>query len=62
MCREMEALREEGREEAQTENAIKMLKLHLLTYEQIAECTGLTLDKVLELAGQTSEAENSEKR
>ena len=93
MCREMEALRNEGieagraegraegkaegraegraegkaegqaegREKAQLENAARMLKLNLLTYEQIAECTGLTVEKVLELAGQqTSEAEKSE--
>ena len=45
---------EEVRNEARIENAKKMLKSGKLSFEEIAEYSGLTLDKVRELAGDKS--------
>ena len=45
---------EEVRNEARIENAKKMLKSGKLSCEEIAEYSGLTLDKVRELAGDKS--------
>ena len=42
---------DEVRNEARIENAVKLLENGKLTLEEIAECSGLSLDKVRELAG-----------
>ena len=42
--------RAEGQSEARIEDAKKLLKLNLLTIEQIAQAQGLSVEKVKELA------------
>lgn len=50
--------RAEGKTEAKTETAIQFLKMKVLSPEQIAEGTGLTLEKVLELQKKLSCGKN----
>ena len=45
---------EEMKNEVKTENALKMIECGKLTLEEIATCSGLSLDKVRELAGDKS--------
>ena len=45
---------DEVRNEARIENARKMIRNGKLSLEEIAECSGLTLEKVRELAGNKS--------
>ena len=45
---------DEVRNEARIENAQKMIKDGTLSFEKIAEYSGLSLDKVRELAGNKS--------
>ena len=53
MCNVVEEIRNEGRTEGRTEQAIEaainLLKMNVLTPEQIAQAQGLPLEKVLEL-------------
>ena len=46
--------RKEGMENARIKNAKAMIKNGKLSLEEIAECSGLTLEKVRELAGNKS--------
>ena len=45
---------EQGRVQGLEQTAINLLKMHKLTNEQIAQVTGLPLEKVLELASKIS--------
>ncbi|WP_034450581.1 PD-(D/E)XK nuclease family transposase [Butyrivibrio sp. AE2032] len=47
----IDELREEGEMKARTENALKMLANNKLTLEEVAEYSGLSLEKIRELAG-----------
>ena len=53
MCNAVERIRNEGRTEGQQEQAvnaaINLLKMNILSPEQIAQAQGLPLEKVLEL-------------
>lgn len=49
-CRLIEELLEESKHDQQIENALRMIKNGKLSYEEIAECSGLSLDEVKELA------------
>ena len=51
MCEIWDEVRNEGINKARIENAVKLLENGKLTLEEIAECSGLSLDKVRELAG-----------
>ncbi|MCM1228461.1 MAG: hypothetical protein NC320_13760, partial [Clostridium sp.] len=50
MCKLNEDMRNETIIRTKQENALKMLSIDKLTYEEIAECSGLTLEEVQELA------------
>ena len=52
MCKQFEDTRREGEMKARTETVDRMLARGILTNEQIAEDVGVTLDFVLERAGQ----------
>ena len=58
MCDILDEMKNEARNEARTktmiETAQKMIKAGKLSYEDIAEYSGLSLDKVRELAGNKS--------
>ena len=58
MCDILDEMKNEARNEARTktmiETAQKMIKAGKLSYEEIAEYSGLSLDKVRELAGNKS--------
>ncbi len=54
MCKIIEDLRDEARKEADKErsrqNALTMIKLGKLTFEEIALCSGLSVEEVKALA------------
>ncbi|MGM9603780.1 MAG: PD-(D/E)XK nuclease family transposase [Faecousia sp.] len=52
MCKAMEEMRNETRKEERMIVALRMLKSRKLSYEEIAEFAGLTVDEVKELDGQ----------
>jgi len=54
MCDIWEEVKNEGKIEANIENAKTMLKDGSLPYEKIAEFSGLSIEKVRELAGNKS--------
>ena len=54
MCDIWEEVRKEGKAEASVEHALAMIKDGTLSYEKIAEFSGLSVDKVRELAGNKS--------
>ena len=54
MCEIWEEIRNEGKIEASIENAKSMIKLGKLSLEEIAVCSGLSIEKVRELAGNKS--------
>lgn len=58
MCDILDEMKNEARNEARTKTMIeiaqRILKDGKLSYEEIADCTGLSLDKVRELAGNKS--------
>ena len=54
MCDTWEEIRNEGKIEASIEHATAMLKSGKLSMEEIAEFTGLSIEKVRELAGNKS--------
>ncbi len=54
MCDIWEEVKNEGKIEASIENAKTMLKDGSLSYEKIAEFSGLSIEKVRELAGNKS--------
>ena len=54
MCDIWEEVKNEGKIEASIENAKTMLKDGSLPYEKIAEFSGLSIEKVRELAGNKS--------
>jgi len=54
MCEIWEEIKNEGKMEASIENAKTMLKLGKLSLEEIAVCSGLSVEKVRELAGNRS--------
>ena len=49
MCNVVEEIRNEGRAEQAVEAAINLLKMNVLTPEQIAQAQGLPLEQVLAL-------------
>ena len=51
---DLDAGREEGRNEKAVEAAEKLIKMNILTVEQIAEAQGLTVEQVLELKEKVS--------
>ena len=51
MCRAFEETRMEGEMRRAIDTAIRLIKRGKLTLEEIAEDTGLPIDKVQELAG-----------
>ena len=53
------AAKEEGRNEKAVEAAINLLKMNILTTEQIAHVQGLSLEQILELQKTISEEEKS---
>ena len=53
------AAKEEGRNEKAVEAAINLLKMNILTTEQIAHVQGLSLKQILELQKTISEEEKS---
>ena len=54
MCDIWEEVKNEGKIEASIENAKTMLRLSKLSLEEIAVCSGLSIEKVRELAGNKS--------
>ena len=54
MCEILDEMRNDVRTETRVENAQKMIKDGTLSFEKIAEYSGLSLDKVRELAGNKS--------
>ena len=54
MCDILDEMRNETEQKTRIENARKMLKSSKLSLEEIAEFSGLTLEKVRELAGDQS--------
>lgn len=54
MCEIWDEVRNEAVEKVSVEHARKMLRNGKLSLEEIAECSGLSLDKVRELAGNKS--------
>ena len=54
MCEILDEMRNDVRTETRVENALKMIKRGKLSLEDIAEYSGLSLDKVRELAGNKS--------
>ena len=54
MCDIWEEVKKEGKLEASIENAKTMLRLGKLSLEEIAVCSGLSIEKVRELAGNKS--------
>lgn len=54
MCDIWEEVKNEGKMEAKIENAMAMIKDGALPVEKIAEFTGLSVEKVRELAGNKS--------
>ena len=54
MCDILDEMKNEARTKTMIENAQKMLKAGKLSYEDIAEYSGLSLEKVRELAGNKS--------
>ena len=54
MCEIWDEVRSEAVEKARIENAMAMIKDGTLSFEKIAEYSGLSLDKVRELAGNKS--------
>ena len=54
MCKAMEDMRNETARKEREAIAIRMLENGKLTHEEIAECAGLTLDQVKELAREKS--------
>ena len=51
MCDILDEMKNEARTKTMIENAQKMLKAGKLSYEDIAEYSGLSLEKVREIAG-----------
>ena len=54
MCDILDEMRNEAVEKASIEHSLKMIKSGKLSLEDIAEYSGLSLDKVRELAGNQS--------
>ena len=54
MCDILDEMKNEARTKTMIEIAQRILKDGKLSYEEIADCTGLSLDKVRELAGNQS--------
>ena len=54
MCDILDEMRNEAVHKAACENAMKMIKDGSLSLEKIAEFSGLTIEKVRELAGDKS--------
>ena len=54
MCEILDEMRKEAGEQVRIENAKKMINDGTLPLEKISEYSGLTLDKVRELAGDKS--------
>ena len=58
MCDILDEMKNEARNEARTKTMIeiaqRILKDGKLSYEEIADCTGLSIEKVRELAGNKS--------
>lgn len=52
MCKTMEEMRREARQDARCENAKTMLKDGILSHEKIAQYSGLSLAEVDELAAE----------
>ena len=50
MCKAIEDMRTEAKKESQLGIAMQLLAMGVLTEEQIAQATGLTLEEVQELA------------
>ena len=46
MCKAMEDMRNEAIRECSIDHAKKMLKIVKMTFEEIAECSGLTIEKI----------------
>ena len=54
MCEILDEMRNEAEIKRACEIANKLMKIGKLSLEEIAECSGLSLDKVRELAGNKS--------
>ena len=54
MCKLLEEMRNETAHDIAVKNALAMLADGFLTYEKIAQYSGLSLDEIKELAGQKS--------
>ena len=54
MCEIWDEVRNEGINKARIENAKAMIRIGKLSIEEIAECSGLSVEKVRELAGNKS--------
>ena len=54
MCDILDEMRNEAVEKANIEHAKKMIEIGKLTIDEIVLCSGLSIDKVRELAGNKS--------
>ena len=54
MCDILDEMRNEAAEKARIENAKKMIEIGKLSIDEIAICSGLSIEKVRELAGNKS--------
>ena len=54
MCDILDEMRNEAKIEGKVEVANEMIKKGKFSFEDIAECTGLSLEKIRELAGSKS--------
>ena len=54
MCDILDEMKNDVRTETRIENARKMLEIGKMTFDEIAICSGLSVEKVRELAGNKS--------
>ena len=54
MCDILDEMKNDVRTETRIENARKMLEIGKMTFDEIATCSGLSVEKVRELAGNKS--------
>lgn len=57
MCRIMETMRDETELATRIGNALEMIKIGKLTLEEVAQCSGLSLEKISESRGRMENTE-----